>query len=719
MIAINQHHREEGSIVPQPTSKITVVETEHGRLRRKQRGIDKKDLQTALKYGERETGHPRPNGDPTAKYTYNDIVYIVNECTKEEVTSYAMPFPLDKVVISPAMEKEHRQAQKRLKHDLDSWKSNTVIVVDTSGSMRAADVWGARDRLKAVWMSIALDFIAHRIETCEASPLDVVSIVTLGPLPEVVIEEQPCTFVLYNAVVDIYNQQEIVPRGHGPFIPALQTAKELLLKNPSQSCALSLSLFTDGAPSDFWLGSKPKCEYHDDITKMISELAEIHGSRLSFTVVAIGDKQDFTLLNKMVQQAKEYRSKAFLMLPSMSLSDLGTAVSSISTSITQSQIEMTNNDTLIQRTDRNVSRETLSKAAQKIKYVDPATFQIFPLKQVRRTVYKEWLVDRKRHSTFESMSPQHPDAAFVAVCRKSFGEGGERFAFRFYEVASDGRTIVGNPLVAKESRHVLEVEEGGNKRHENNARIRFVKRFCSGQQLAARLAEEFNQNLNHLYRVHPATPRISFLDCSVYELETELDGDKQSVLVEERLDEAKWHKWNTNNGYVDGMTCAPVLSADQLRDAMTKQSQLDLIAEDDEDEDNDEDVGKIYDRNASYDLNFVQVRGKKAAIIFTPSEVAQAYSHFTHTASGKKRLVCDLQGVYDEDKNVLRLSDPVIHYHNDFNREGNIQRYGNTDRGRKGMAMFFATHHCGHLCKLILRGMRQPREQFHVKHNLR
>ena len=121
---------------------MTFVETEHGRLRRRQRGIDKKDLQAAKKYGHRRTGYPRPNGDPTAVYTYKDIVYIVNERTGEEVTCYAIPIKLEYVPVNANLQKAHDAALEQIKTDLNSWKSNTVMVVDTSGSMRTADVWG-------------------------------------------------------------------------------------------------------------------------------------------------------------------------------------------------------------------------------------------------------------------------------------------------------------------------------------------------------------------------------------------------------------------------------------------------------------------------------------------------------------------------------------------------------------------------------------------------
>ena len=71
--------------------------------------------------------HPRPNGDPTAIYTHNNITYITNERTGEEVTSYANPIPLDPVPITPEMQKEHNKAVSEIQQDKTKWKSNTVI----------------------------------------------------------------------------------------------------------------------------------------------------------------------------------------------------------------------------------------------------------------------------------------------------------------------------------------------------------------------------------------------------------------------------------------------------------------------------------------------------------------------------------------------------------------------------------------------------------------
>jgi hypothetical protein len=105
------------------------------------------------------------------------------------------------------------------------------------------------------------------------------------------------------------------------------------------------------------------------------------------------------------------------------------------------------------------------------------------------------------------------------------------------------------------------------------------------------------------------------------------------------------------------------------------------------------------------------VLSEKGAIVFSPFEVAQAFSHFSYWASGRKRLVCDLQGVSDESNNVLMFSDPVIHYYNPDGYTCRKNVHGRTDQGKEGMHKFFHTHsdYCGHLCKIVNRGFRKVR----------
>jgi hypothetical protein len=605
-----------------------------------------------------------------------------------------MPIKLKKIGIDKTISQEHDLALQRLKEDPTSWKSNTVIVVDTSGSMKKADVWGARSRLHAVWMSVALDFIAHRLETGNGGLSDVISIVTLGDDSEVVIREQPTSWILYNELVDIYRRETIPACGHGHYIPSLATAEDLLARNKSASCALAVCFVSDGKPSDLGLDRDGR------IQATVESLGKRFGRRLTFTTVGIGSNpEEFEMLRSMAEAAKDFGVQASFQLPSMTSAALGDVLTSTATSLTKTQTEMTDMSTLKQRDIREVLRESRKKASQEVvKFVSSEDYYLYPADRVERHVYREWYDDnRRRHHSYDSAPMEHPSAQFVALNKAAFGEGAERFAFRLFEVTEDGETVVGKSLVAKESRLVL---EKGDKTRET-----FVRTFCQTQQLARRIADEFNEKLDHLRRVHKGTPRVKFLDCSVYDLDDILLG-KQSVLVEEKLDHTKWHKWNANNGYVEGMQEAPDFTYDKLRSAMDHLTNIDLgaIAEDDEEEDSDDDNNSIADDGLSS-----QAVPKKR---FTPSEVAQAFSHFSYQATGRKRLVCDLQGVYDEKDNVLKFSDPVIHYYN-ARRLERRSVHGRTDLGRKGMAMFFETHKdcCGHLCRLVTGGFKRQRDR--------
>jgi len=329
---------------PAVSSSIPFVETQHGRERRKQRGIDKKDLFAAMKHGKKRPYWTAPNGDPRAAYQYKDITYIVNETTGEEVTCYAKPICLEPVPVSRALERQHNRAQGKIWQNLDCWTTNTVLVVDTSGSMRTADVWGARTRLGAVWLSIALDFVAHRLESRIAGDTDVISIVTLGDSPATIIEESPCTWVLYNQIVDIYNGNSVLPRGHGPFMPSLDVAEPLLKRNMNAKCSVSLFFLSDGVPSDYTAVLKG---YNKDdsiavIAKRVAELAEQLGPRLTFSAIGIGDPDHFDSLRMMVEAAKDYGAAAEFSLPSMTSSGLGETLTTFATTIMRTQSSMTN-----------------------------------------------------------------------------------------------------------------------------------------------------------------------------------------------------------------------------------------------------------------------------------------------------------------------------------------------------------------------------------------
>jgi hypothetical protein len=352
------------------TSAISFIETEHGRLRRKQRGIDKKDLQAARKYGTRRPGRTRRNGDTTSMYQYKDITYIMNDVTGEEITSYAASIPLDPIPWTPERKLEERQARSlRESHPPDDtswWLSNTVLVVDTSGSMGKSDVWGCRTRLQAAWFALALDFLAQRIESGSAGPKDIVSIVTLCEFPTVILRERQCTWELYNDLVRIYSSGLVPHRGHGPYLPCFQIVKQLLDRSADSGGALCVGFLSDGVPSDGSMRSSwfdpASMNLQERIAEEVGELAKNYGRRLSFISIGIGHPDDFSTLHKMVEAAKDYGARGFFQLPSMTASGLGLAFSSIASSLTSTQSEMTDLDTLKQQKVRQVTQESRKKA---------------------------------------------------------------------------------------------------------------------------------------------------------------------------------------------------------------------------------------------------------------------------------------------------------------------------------------------------------------------
>jgi hypothetical protein len=676
------------------SSTVSYIETEHARLRRKQRGIDKKDLKAARKYGKREQqfwGKNRTTAPNVFRYTYKDIVYVVDEASNKEVTCYAHPMKLVPVPLPPGMETFHNVAIKKTRSDLNSWTSNTVMVIDTSGSMRTSDIWGTRNRLDSVWLSVALDFLAQRLESGAATFTDVVSIVTMGEHPEVLFQEVPTTWNLYNDIVELYNQKTSRAAGHGFFLPSLTKAEELLTRNSNASCAAALLFLSDGAPSDVGIMRK------ENIIDKVESLAKNFGRRLTFTAIGIGCKDEFDMLQNMVDTAKDFGAIAEFKLPSMTSSSLGETFTSVATSLTSTQTEMTDLGTMKQRKIRDVSRESKSKASQILTTVSEADFFLYSIDRTLRKIYSEVIhPNGKKVVSFNKEPLQHSDAKYVAFAMGPFGEGAERFAFRFFEVAADGKTILGLPLVAKESRIVL--EEIGIA--DEVARKEFVRTFCTSQQLARRVAMKFNERLKSNPRIHALTPQVSFLDCSIYELDDDSLG-RLSVLVENKLDHNLWYKWNSNNGLVNGKKKIPESKATNKMDANHANTSINKVATNmialdfnkveegsEEDEESDEEDGN--------------------SIIFTASQVAQAFSHFSYLYSYRKRLVCDLQGVFNAEKNLLQFSDPVIHY---YNKDCTDRRcvHGRTDRGRKGIEDFFDTHCCeeqSNLCQLVTRGFK-------------
>jgi hypothetical protein len=116
-------------------SLVTVLSSAHGRQRRSERLINKRNLQAAVKYGVKEDAPNPRTGQLGYKYTFAGVVFITDSTSTREITSWAEPccgFDVPLVRISDAMAAEHAAAVASLRN-LGAWTSHTVIVVDQSG----------------------------------------------------------------------------------------------------------------------------------------------------------------------------------------------------------------------------------------------------------------------------------------------------------------------------------------------------------------------------------------------------------------------------------------------------------------------------------------------------------------------------------------------------------------------------------------------------------
>ena len=87
-----------------------------------------------------------------------------------------------------------------------------------------------------------------------------------------------------------------------------------------------------------------------------------------------------------------------------------------------------------------------------------------------------------------------------------------------------------------------------------------------------------------------------------------------------------------------------------------------------------------------------------ARISIAAKDIPQAFSCWSHFYTRRQWLVCDLQGVLDTTCSppLFELTDPVIH-----STRGCGEKYGRTDRGKRGVAAFLETHQCSELCRSL------------------
>jgi von Willebrand factor type A domain len=344
-------------------------------------------LQRALKHGTKELIN-RNGADRRVKICHDGIVFIYDEKRKREITSWVQALDLPYQHLTPQEYKAHRSAREQIETNPSQYcKSHTVLLIDTSGSMRESDVTGSRSRLAAVFYAVAEDFVRQRINSGVAGSRDAISILLMTETaPEPLIHNVPTDWLTYNQILEVYKKGGVAARGHCCYLPALQKAEEILCQyDTAPRTQLILTVLSDGRPSD----SKMQRTSYDASTKLIESriesLARQLGQRLTVQAIGIGsnDKNGFQTLQQMCHAADNFGGYGAFQLPSMSAAGLGGAMSSIATSLTESQL---NDDEahdsfgatgLHPRRIRKVARESRRELPMLTEVVDSQDFLIY------------------------------------------------------------------------------------------------------------------------------------------------------------------------------------------------------------------------------------------------------------------------------------------------------------------------------------------------------
>ena len=700
-----------GSYPRHQTSLITILSSEHGRMRREQRDISIRDLQKAVKYGTRR----RSGWKGRWVVEYDGIVFITDETMRREITSY--PAPLAEAPVDRDQLENHAKTKQVIDHKPDLCSTHTVLVVDNSGSMATHDIDLYRCRQTAAYTMTALEFIAEQMFNGTASNRDLFSLVEFSRTAKIVFAREPLSWVLYNKLLSRRDQRTFEKRqsaqtddvfgSNSNYLPALEQAEKLLAEGNHETCALNLYFLSDGAPTDAsHLGLTPDALKRKLVQRM-KTIASRFGNQLNIQLVGFGSSfSDFSTLRSMAQAANKGPEEAkaeFLFCDKMA-NKMRTAASSLiaSSSLTRTSLMEQAAVGKSRRTMRSVASEKVTGAYSDWRFYRIQRHVIFdPLTgdfaEYNGLPYGALRYNNNDRDVKEVERRQRNPPKLLGINSAHCGMGAERVAFRCQ--LADGRRspmdFVLGPMVAKETKLVERVEE----------HVEFHRAFCETQDLAQHLADEFNKRLQALFDYDKSkTPKISFLECSVLVLEDrEWKNGERGVLVEKMLDtnKFKWTKWNDNAGGVNGSVApidvdiefAKLKSPNRGFDGVG--TGLGAVAEGDSDEEEESDVSN--DEKTAPIPRFGLPRQRQindtGSTVTLPSDYLQAFTHFTYLYTSKKVMVCDLQGIYNTDMcpPTFELSDPAIHY---ASRKGRQMVFGRTDKGKEGMQLFFNTSIC-------------------------
>jgi len=564
-------------------------------------------------------------------------VFITDDTFATEITSYKQAVSIEPATITAKMRADHDESVRIIEDDLHLITSHSIIIVDQSGSMRAADVNGFRSRSHAAYGALALDYVAEQLyHRGDDTLVDAVTIIEMNDVGSFFVYREPLDWLLFNKILD--RQRTAKPRSHGHYLNSLVLAEKVVKADMETFSdldkedipAYAIVFLSDGKPSD-----KTDADEWGRL-EVVGRLSSQLGDKLTVYGMGIGARgAEFDHLQTLTGAADDFGSQGQFTHAGLSSASLSTAFSSIATSVTTTRTELL--------TAKDGGKEKTKKQYTLVRKRSDAkargTQSRFAEKGVSRWKYDP----SKTDYPWTEKGFLNQNTVGFEVELDPFGVGAERLAFRFHEVRMEDNVYkrVGKMMVAKESKFIEDEQKKES----------FHYHFCRVQLRANELAKDFNKAVKICPALNPAPdevsvpPRIVFLPCSIYEYPGD-DGYNCGLLVESFL-EGKFTKYTGNNGYI------------------TKQQESQTI---------DLDVGEV----------------RLIDFVF-------AFSHWAYVNSDQKLLICDLQGILNREGRhpKFQLTDPAICSKGGRRRN----RYGKTDLGMKGILNFIRTHKCNRVCK--------------------
>jgi Alpha-kinase family len=538
-------------------------------------------------------------------------------------------------VITPSMKTRHDDDVQALRDDPQLCTTHSVIIIDQSGSMKKSDVNGFRNRSKMAYGVLALDYIAEQLHAQgrdDDSIIDIVTIIEMNDSGTIVIDREPLDWILFNKVLE--RKDTAKPRSHGNYNDSLLIAKELIDQEISQAGGCS-SL--DDMPSYALIllsdGKPSDClPWHSAARiSIISTILASLSTKLMFRAIGLGA---FGADFSALESMVAY-VKAAGTDAEFAYSQLCAA--ELSTAFSSVATSMTATRLEMNRITSSETRKKDVMLRGRHVPQDERQYKSYSNEVSRwRYDHEEFKASRKS-VPWDKIPFKNDDAASFIMEDKPFGKGAERLAYMFQETDIAGRQL-GKLMVAKESASV----------DSEDRKLEFHKHFCRVQRKSSKLAELFNKDVKQRPKLRPVddrmkAPHLSFVRCFVYTYKAD-DGEECGLLVEPYL-KGKFTKYNGNKGFLRPKTSGP---------------KVDLA------------IGEVH-----------------------LTDFLQAFSHWTYCHTNLELLVCDLQGVLNEEGRFpqFELTDPCI-----CSKHGNI-RYGKTDIRNQGFRSFRRTHECNLVCK--------------------